>query len=406
MCKDLDIAFLGRLFPPEDQDLRKKMRSDMQDAANVFQWNLIGGIRENGENNISVISYLPLDSWPKHYRSPFIKKSTQTICDGVSYHNVGFCNVTYLKQILNRNVCNSTVRQWANKKRKTSKKVLVCYSCNNVLMKAASVAKKTNPNVVVIQIIADITEFSTNGDESGLRKWYLNNQIKKNEEYKKYIDGYVLLTEQMRDKLRLNKPSVIVEGIASENAVNRSEKKDYCNKTILYTGSMNKKYGILELLEAFALIKQENYRLVLCGLGNAEPRICEAVLKDPRISYLGKVPREKVLQLQAQSTVVVNPRQNIGEYTKYSFPSKTMEYLASGVPLVAYKLDGIPDEYDEYITYVADNTATTFAKTLVDVCEMPYEQRQCIGERAKKFILERKNKKAQTKKILDLIQEI
>ena len=44
----------------------------------------------------------------------------------------------------------------------------------------------------------------------------------------------------------------------------------------------------------------------------------------------------------AQSLWPVNPRQNNEEFTKYSFPSKTMEYLASGVPVVAYKLDGIP----------------------------------------------------------------
>ena len=111
-----------------------------------------------------------------------------------------------------------------------------------------------------------------------------------------------------------------------------------------------------------------------------------------------------VLILQKQATVLVNPRQNNEEFTKYSFPSKTMEYLASGVPVVAYKLDGIPDEYDEYIRYVPDNSPETLAKVLMEVCELSGEERQGLGEKARKFVLVEKNKVAQTKRILDFIE--
>mgnify|MGYP003303651866 CR=1 FL=1 len=44
--------------------------------------------------------------------------------------------------------------------------------------------------------------------------------------------------------------------------------------------------------------------------------------------FTGKIDRSQVLALQRSATVLVNPRRNNEEYTKYSFPSKTMEYLA------------------------------------------------------------------------------
>ena len=108
--------------------------------------------------------------------------------------------------------------------------------------------------------------------------------------------------------------------------------------------------------------------------------------------------------MQTEVTVLVNPRQNNEEFTKYSFPSKTMEYLSSGVPVVAYKLDGIPDEYDEYLNYVEDNSAEALANKLIEICEMTQEERNAIGSKGQKFVLENKNAIAQTKRIVEFIR--
>ena len=45
----------------------------------------------------------------------------------------------------------------------------------------------------------------------------------------------------------------------------------------------------------------------------------------------------------------MNPRSADAEYTKYSFPSKTIEYLATGVPVVMNRLPGIPEEYEYFV---------------------------------------------------------
>jgi hypothetical protein len=47
--------------------------------------------------------------------------------------------------------------------------------------------------------------------------------------------------------------------------------------------------------------------------------------------------------------VLVNPRPNNEEYTKYSFPSKNIEYLMTGKPVVGYMLDGMPPIYKEFM---------------------------------------------------------
>jgi glycosyltransferase involved in cell wall biosynthesis len=158
-------------------------------------------------------------------------------------------------------------------------------------------------------------------------------------------------------------------------------------------------------VNAFKLIQDKNYRLILCGIGDSESEIKAAIMEDNRICYLGQLSRSEVLQLQTQSTVVVNPRQNIEEFTKYSFPSKNLEYLSSGVPLVAYKLDGIPDEYDKYIFYVEDNSIEALRNKLIVVCAMSEIDRN-IYSKAVQLFVEEKNEINQTNKIVELLKKI
>ena len=162
----------------------------------------------------------------------------------------------------------------------------------------------------------------------------------------------------------------------------------------------------MNLVNAFSQIEDPDYRLVICGIGDSERAIMDAAKDDSRISFLGQLPRNEVIEWQKKATVLVNPRQNNEEFTKYSFPSKTMEYLSSGIPVVAYKLDGIPDEYDQYIQYVSDDSIESLKKKLVEVCEMTRKERQELGNIGRNFVLMKKNSTIQVRKIRTLVNEV
>ena len=82
-----------------------------------------------------------------------------------------------------------------------------------------------------------------------------------------------------------------------------------------------------------------------------------------------------------------------------------MEYLASGVPVVAYKLDGIPDEYDGYLNYVPDNTPEALASVITAIGSKSAEERRTMGRRAQAFVTEEKNAKKQAGRILRFLEE-
>lgn len=102
----------------------------------------------------------------------------------------------------------------------------------------------------------------------------------------------------------------------------------------------------------------------------------------------------------------MNPRTNDGEYTKYSFPSKTMEYLLSGKLVLMYKLDGVQDEYDQCLYYINGNDPKDIAHRIMEVCEKSQSKLDDFGEKAKQFVLENKNSVVQAKKIIDMITMI
>ena len=68
----------------------------------------------------------------------------------------------------------------------------------------------------------------------------------------------------------------------------------------------------------------------------------------------GMLSHEETYRLQRKSLLLINPRKNEGEYTKYSFPSKNAEYMFSSIPTAFYKLDGVSDYYSDYVFKLDD----------------------------------------------------
>ena len=86
-----------------------------------------------------------------------------------------------------------------------------------------------------------------------------------------------------------------------------------------------------------------------------------ASAEDPRICYFGAVSPEEAARIRMRASVLVNPRTSEGRYTRYSFPSKTLEYLLGGRPVVAYLLPGIPEEYRSYLIVPSREDADALA---------------------------------------------
>ena len=112
-----------------------------------------------------------------------------------------------------------------------------------------------------------------------------------------------------------------------------------------------------------------------------------------------------MLVYQSNSDLLINPRPSEEEFTKYSFPSKNMEYMTSGTPLLTTKLVGMPEEYYEYVYLFDDESVEGMSKKIDEVLSLSEETRKKTGLKAREFILKEKNNVIQTRKMIDLMKD-
>ena len=411
MFNNLDIVFLGGLFPKEkEEDIINNSIVSVQNAANNLQWEFVKGLDENLSKPVKIINSLYIGSFPKRYKKLVINTHnfhhTSQNCHDI---NVGFLNLPIIKNFSRYYSLKPYLKKWASNKSGETK-VVIAYAMTFTFTHILRYIKKINSNIITCLIVPDLPQYmNLTYNKRVIYTLIKNIEIKLIKSDTSYIDSYVLLTEYMRDALNINVPFVVIEGISTNlfDNVNRVPENNRI-KTILYSGGLNERYGIIKLIQAFEKLQDESYQLIICGSGDAEGYIKKAAIRDKRIIFKGLLKREEVLALQKSATVLVNPRPNNEEYTKYSFPSKNLEYLSSGTPLISYRLDGIPKEYNEYIYFISEDTEESdgLFLTMKEVLEKSNEELKEKGLRSKEFVLKEKNCASQAKKLLNMIVTI
>ena len=206
-------------------------------------------------------------------------------------------------------------------------------------------------------------------------------------------DNFVLLTKQMMNRIKKANEhnSIVIEGFGNTKVFeNLTVNK---KKQILYAGSLQKEYGIMDLINAFLNIhdKFEDYKLVIYGKGDMESKIKALINKIDFIDFRGMASIDVILQEEVDSMLLINPRpthsnQEENKYTKFSFPSKNMEYMSSGTAMIGYKLPGMPDEYEEYIYVIKDEGEIGIRDTLTKVLMKSDDEIIKQGKMAQLFI--------------------
>lgn len=404
----MSIALLFGLFPSDQKkEIITNSKGGIQFAADTLQQAIVSGFLDLGvTDGMYLINLSLLGAYPKYYRKFSSSNSNLDISDGLhSLHgiNSGFCHLVGYQLISRYLNAKKELIKWAEKA--SGNKTVLVYGIHTPFLKAAVVSKKLYPDLKICQIVPDLPEYMASSGY-GIYSFLRSINYKLQARLYPYVDSYVLLCKYMIERLPVgNKPWTIVEGIynslSDDVFIGRRESKE---KWVLYSGTLARRYGIMNLVKAFLKIKNKDYRLVICGKGDTENEIKFLAASDTRILYKGQLDRLEVLKLQRQSNLLVNPRTPEGAFTKYSFPSKTMEYLASGVPTLLYKLPGIPEEYYNYCFTVDGLSVENLASKIGSVLSMKKETLADFGMKAREFILTQKNPQKQCKKILDVIQ--
>lgn len=357
----------------------------------------------NDENNVTALSGIPIS--PKQTKKRIFKVSRDKE-NNIEYISPFFINLYIIKNIFMIFGIIYYTLKWviANRKDKNLRIIIdsAYVSVAPIVVFFAKVFK-----IPIVAIVADIYDYMFLNVNKNHDTNLFNIVMSKILSYCwKNYDGFIFLTEPMNNLLnRKSKPYKIIEGFASDLIDVNNVKKNN-KKIILYAGGLLEKYGILNLIKAFLKFDSEDYELHFYGSGELVDKIIAYSNEYDNIKYLGNIRHDELQKKYAEAFLLVNPRGNDAEYTKYSFPSKTIDYLLSGTPVLTVKLFGIPEEYYQYLYSIDDNNVNTICNKLLEISNKSEEELKMIGKNGQKFILNNKSKNYQSKKINDLLIKV
>ena len=395
----MNVLFLTLQYDfQKEKEYLKKSKTGMQGAANTFQSNLLSGFKGQ-PCNVTIMNTLPMASYPKY--NQLVMNTQKGDLLGFDSVEIGYINLPFIKQHSRYKNYKKQIKKWISETE--GEKYIIAYSLYLPFEKIFKYIKRKYPDIKTGLICTDLPCEYGILPKNKLKATIQYRYGKKLLKYAKYCDFFTVLTDEMKHPLNIgDRKYTVIEGICNDKLTDKSPISS--TKAVLYTGTLHKQFGILTLLEAFSLIEDHEAELWICGGGDSKAEVEAAAEKDSRIKFFGYVSKETVHDLQRKAFMLINPRQNDGEYTKYSFPSKTMEYMLSGKPVLMYKLSGIPAEYDPYLHYIEGDSAEDMKNAICGIFESDSDEIAKRTEAAARFVTENKNSAVQAKKIIDLME--
>lgn len=365
-------------------------------AANNLQEAIVKGYQSN-HVNYHIINAPFLGSWPLYYKKLHVSNYKNNL---EHLESIGYINLPIAKRSFIRSKVKARLFKYL-KNHSTDDTVLLFYNFSCVSI--AKDIKQKFPYIKICLLVTDLPEYMSSNDNSWVSR--LNKILRrKKRDYEQYVDCYIILAEKMREKIQIgNKPFLVMEGIYNPTLTNNIVEKS-SNKTILYTGNLDPRYGIEDLINAFSMIKGDDYELWIRGNGACEEIVHQRAKTDSRIKYFEKMSHKDLFNLQRMATVLVNPVHSSQEFTNFFFPSKTLEYLASGTPTLMCKLNCMPPEYENHLFFFEDETIQGMASKLQEICTKSTLELNAFGNAAKNFILTNKTPEPQINKLVNFLQ--
>lgn len=314
----------------------------------------------------------------------------------IKYNVISSERKSIFKTIEKKYITKQLIKQWAND---NNNGTVVVDALSTLSYDVLRISSKLNLNVISVVTDLKLKSLSNNRDiKNKIIEEYL---FKRFYNQFKYSSSFVLLTEKMAKKIGVNgRKYVIVNGLCDVQIADCLDSNNINEKRIImYSGEISKFYGVENLVKAFLSLDSSNLELHLYG-SMFYDELPDIQKEHSNVKYMGIVPNETMINLQKEALFLVNPRLTKGEYNYYSFPSKNIEYLTSGRPVITTKLPCITDEYKDYFYFFEDDTQEGMAKSLRFYTNLSDDELDFQGRKAKHFVLEKMNNKVQIDKII------
>jgi glycosyltransferase involved in cell wall biosynthesis len=369
-------------------------------AGNLFQLNLLRGLVDGGVRLRAVLTQRPMRSFPRS-STLWCPPGREDLGDGLPATHLPFLNLPLLRPISVGMMVVAGV--WRAARRVERGHLIVCtYNLSEPpglfsLMAARLVGAKAVALIYDVHVPGALVPASWSRRlDFLLQRWLMPR-----------FDGLVVVTSSIARDFAPRVPHIRVDGGVSESMLEvgrrRKRRSEEGPFTMVSAGGLHPGNGIEEMLGAMRLLPGPAYRLRIAGAGPLEQQVRAAQARDPRIEYCGLLSFEQVLDLYASADVLLNVRVTKRLDTRYYFPSKTMEYLASSVPVITTCPGNVREDFTGLAYFLEDESPAGLARLIAEVAALPQQQREATGRAAWEFVATHRTWPVQARRIADFL---
>lgn len=369
-----------------NQILERKI-NNMSVARQKFEYNLIRGLHEQLGDRVSFISYVPTDE--------SLKIPEKSLAAGAEVHHIALRKGNVQSMLEARKSFEAFLKN-LGEERLCGLRVIM-YAVNPVF-ESVLLKYRKKYGIKIVTICSEVPMLRRYGS-------FVPAKIKKHilTYYNEQFDGYIFFSAEMRSAVRYKgKRNIVLEGIAPDTMKAPAAGK---KNVLMYAGGLAADNNIAFLLECCRDIPSVD-EVWICGDGPERENISALAKEDSRVKYFGRMENAEVLQLEEKAKILVNFRSPDAELTKYSFPSKILEYIASGSLVLSTPLRGIPREYFEYIESVDISDKSAAADVIARLLAMSDKEYIKKVTAAQEFIASEKNYKKQCERMIELLEAL
>lgn len=309
--------------------------------------------------------------------------------EGIRYYSLRYKSDNLIVRILGRILFTQNLKWVISKKIKTKVSGILVVSGNESTFHFAEKLSKKEG----IPLLHDSVEWYSpcefsNGEKN--REYKENNKLNTkiiNKSYK-----VIAISSYLEKYFRARKiPVLRVPVIMDINKLSCRKRTHPEYIKIVYAGSIAGKDRLMELIQAMRLLPEESLgkiRLEIIGSTKEDFEKKLRILGDSipnNISFIGRIPRYKVVNKleEADFTFLLRPENE--RYAQAGFPTKIVESLASGTPIIC----NYTSDLDKYLVdmdnaiIVKDCSVESCRLALIRVISITVEQRHAMQKNAR-----------------------
>jgi glycosyltransferase involved in cell wall biosynthesis len=399
------LAYVGSVV----EESRGRQYPGYSAGGGRLQEGLLESLEGSGISLTGAFSVRPVSSFPRVRRLWFRTERTETFA-GAPIVQLPFVNLKVARTLSLGLSLFPRLIQWARRHSADSYRAMLVYNGVNPPALVSLAAARLTAS----KILAFVADVQVPGaglvPDNLLRRLEFRLQVRSLPRF----DGLVVVAPAVVEDFAPEVPFLVIEGgiprrVAEEFS---SVPSAACSTSVggefrlMYAGALSHLKGVPLLLDAFSLLPGDHYRLWVAGDGPCRQLVEKAAGRDERIRYLGVLESGRTRALYSEASVLINPHLTGPRTARYVFPSKLVEYLASGRPVITTWLPGMDPRYSDCTFVLKKESPEALAALTQAASRLTDDERQTLGRRGREFVVSEKTWERQGTRVAAFIRSV